>query len=842
MDNKVKNDTTGKKVTRRDFVKTAAVAGTVLAAYRMPVRSALARQMGGLVIYNSPNLTLFQTALRGVTGATGIPVAKTDGNRYWRLGTVQRFKPLIGQYTTAVHYAINIQQFQDVLHPALASAGGTVLWGYHPNNVLVGSSSPRHLGGIIVGRRGQPVQITFRNNLPMTPPHILPIDTSIAGANAAHNRVAVHFHGGFVPWISDGGPHDWWTPDGQHGLSFLNNAVLNPKTLLNPGAALNEADYYYPNDQSARFGWYHDHAWGITRLNAYAGIATAYIIRDAFEDFLVASKGLPNYIEAGGPEIPLVIQDKIFFDSANPDTAYPGNQTHGALWYPYLYNPADLGDLPPNPLPPISAVPEMFGDTMLVNGTVFPTVSLEARRYRFRILNACQARFLNLQLLKADLSADGVTIDNGVATNAAGPDFLVIGTEGGFLPKAALVPSNVPFDPASLVNGDISIFPSNPSASLLTAPAERWDLIVNFAGLAGQSFILYNDAPSPFPGGGADTDYYFENPDNALTPDEAKGPCTRVLMRFDIGPAAAADGALGIADNTDLMALAAGNGLTWNDPLLAPVNGDATLPTGVPVRYLTLNEVFDQYGRLIQMVGTNIPPGPGPDYGREYMADPTEVVGAGQTEIWEIANLTGDVHPMHFHLVNTQIINRQYFDAYNGGVPNFGANPPVLPPPTELGWKETVKMYPNTVTRVIMKFILPSVPFQIPDSPRTGGHEYVWHCHILEHEEHDMMRPLIVMEKLSVSPSVGTILSRLGGKITYKVKNAIGNIVVAQTGLPDPNWLTVDTLNSTFTVTVPKNPKMPRPGVTVTFAVTDTSWRPADQRTDTAKLIITNLL
>ena len=69
---------------------------------------------------------------------------------------------------------------------------------------------------------------------------------------------------------------------------------------------------------------------------------------------------------------------------------------------------------------------------------------------------------------------------------------------------------------------------------------------------------------------------------------------------------------------------------------------------------------------------------------------------------------------------------------------------PVAPDLNELGWKETVRMNPGEVTRVIMKFDLPSVPFEVPSSP-MGGHEYVWHCHILDHEEHDMMRPLIVV-------------------------------------------------------------------------------------------------
>jgi len=102
-------------------------------------------------------------------------------------------------------------------------------------------------------------------------------------------------------------------------------------------------------------------------------------------------------------------------------------------------------------------------------------------------------------------------------------------------------------------------------------------------------------------------------------------------------------------------------------------------------------------------------------------------------------------HPMHFHLVNVQIISRQPFDSasYNG-TPEV-TTPARLPDPNEFGWKETVRMNPGECTTLIMKFDLPKVPYAVPNSPRTGGAEYVWHCHILEHEEHDMMRPLVVV-------------------------------------------------------------------------------------------------
>ncbi len=120
------------------------------------------------------------------------------------------------------------------------------------------------------------------------------------------NRTAVHLHGGLVPWISDGGPYDWWDPFGNHGPSFLNNPVLNP--FAKPG----QAEYYYPNDQSARLVWYHDHAHDLTRLNAYAGVASGYLIIDAVEQGLINKGILPTLPAPYQYGIPLITQDKIF--------------------------------------------------------------------------------------------------------------------------------------------------------------------------------------------------------------------------------------------------------------------------------------------------------------------------------------------------------------------------------------------------------------------------------------------------------------------------------------------------------------------------------------------------
>ena len=716
---------------RRQFMQATAGAAALLAT-----------RQRAMAFYQSPTIIpLFGTTLRGI-GTIG--VAASDGTP----------APITG----VTHYTMNIDQYSDdAVCPAL---GPTTLRGYNPTRLLAGQNN-RHLSGIIVGQKGKPIQITFRNNLPGGT-HILPNDVTVPGANQGNNRTAVHFHGGWVPWISDGGPWDWWDSAGNKGASFLNN------TVFNPAAAGNEAEYYYGLNQSARLGWYHDHAFGLTRLHAYGGVASLIVIRDPFELSLI-NDGLPNYVELGGNEIPLVIQDKIF---VGPDinlvdptwSTVTATDSHnpGSLWYPHIYERnrwKSSGNLkggnltPPDP----SCIPEMFGDTMLVNGTTFPKAVVEPRRYRLRLLNACNARFLNLQLYIADGSPNGITLNaaTGIPTNAPAlcdpndpgrkAGVLQIGTEGGFLPKPASIPTNAPFNPVTF------------TGSLIVAPAERPDLLIDFRAHAGKSIILYNDAPAPFPGGDPRNDYFpgwnvgtktGANPVNAFTPP-GYGPNSRVLMRFDVALATTghADVPLAISPTTNLSA-----GL---DAPLVPF-GVAVPPPGATVRQLTLNETFDAYGRLIQMLGTTIPLGsPSAGFGRSSTAPATEVVTAGKTEVWEIFNTTADVHPMHFHLVNVQVINRQAFQVSSLGTTKGGANftgPATPPNPNETGWKETVPMYPGTVTRVIMKFDLPNpildtagATLTIPPSPRTGGNEYVWHCHILEHEEHDMMRPLVVI-------------------------------------------------------------------------------------------------
>lgn len=711
---------------------------------------------------SSPALVKFMEEMR----APGkITVALPDGKRTYP-----------GSLTVADHYTIDINEFQDRLHPSLPP---TTLWGYNPTlalGVAPGAIvTQSHLGGIIIAERNKPIQITFRNNLPDK--HILPVDSTIQGAEPGitENRTSTHLHGGETPWISDGGPFAFWDRTGNTGVSFLNNQVLRPGQVV----PANEAEYYYPNRQSARLAWYHDHAMGITRLNAYAGIASAYIIRDNFERALVKLFGLPEFVEKGGRELPLVFQDKIFQNGNVIQGALPfpgAARGLGNLWYPYEY---DLNRWPQDPsatkaLPPTSVVAEAFGDTMLVNGTAFPKSTVDPRRYRFRILNACNARVLNLQLYE----------DNGTGIpdfTKPGPDFLVIGTEGGFLAKAVRVPSGKSLNISTDAGGNRFVpDPATPGGSLIVAGGERLDLVVDFNGKGGKKYILFNDAPGPYPTGDALNDYYKV---------DGSGPDTSILMRFEVkaeSPAIPADAPFFIKNGTPLAALPIVSLI--DPPLAGPVASAhaatlswATTPTaplpiptrhGVTVRQLTLNETSDAEGRLIQMLGTNVATSTG-DFSRPYwdptnattkaLSAATETTTHGATEVWQIANLTGDTHPIHFHLVNVQILSRQAFDTnvYVGlpcnalpGTPGAIApgqagklvllGAPRGPEPTELGWKETVKMHPGEVTTVIMKVDLPVVPFTVPPSPRTGGNEYVWHCHILEHEEHDMMRTLVV--------------------------------------------------------------------------------------------------
>ncbi len=436
-------------------------------------------------------------------------------------------------------YDLVATKFSQTMHPDLP--GKTQFFGYTDMFTL----DQKYLAGVIVAKRGTPTILTVRNLVP--PKHILPVDPTImAGPNGQMvgdlplNRIATHLHGGLTPWFSDGTPFQWFTPSGMRGPSFMN--VPGFPALPNTGT------YYYTNDQSARLVWYHDHAIGITRLNAYAGLASAYIITDDFEANLVSQGLLPDLVG-----IPLVIQDKGFV----PTNIFSQDPTWkwgspGELWYPHDYevntfsggtpNPKGRWDWGPTVVPPsvgtlplakgACAIPEAFFDTILINGGLYPVVTVAPKRVRFRMLNGSQARFYHL-----NLHPESKTIPGEANVSTPGPLIYQVGTEGGFLTSVAVHRNDrpIPLDPADSTG--TCALPDGPF-NLLLAPAERADVVIDFNGVpAGSSFILYNDAPAPFPCGDMRNDYFTGAPDltafgGAPSTQLGHGPNTRTMMKI----------------------------------------------------------------------------------------------------------------------------------------------------------------------------------------------------------------------------------------------------------------------------------------------------------------------
>jgi spore coat protein A len=519
--------------------------------------------------------------------------------------------------------------------PVTAPAGFKTTWGYGSGAAFFG-----YLGPTIEAQSGRPVVVKFINHLPADRhPVQASIDPTVPDPmmypGLAPGRATPHLHGGFVDPRFDGHPHSWFTALGEQGTHY---ATLD-------GAAPNEAIYEYSNEQPAAMLWYHDHAMGITRLNAYAGLAALYFVRDPLD---TGTADNPLGLPAAPYEVPLVIQDKDF----NAD---------GSLFYPTVGLTAD------HPV----WVPEFFANTPVINGTAYPYFNVEPRRYRFRVVNGSQARFYNLWF---DHPARGPI------------PFWLIGME------QSLTPQPVPL------------------LSLLISPGERADLIVDFSTVPfGSVLTLMNNAKAPFPGG--------------------RGGAINQLMQFRVVTPRQG------TDNTVQPA----------NLVLPPV--PPLLPTsGAPIRQIVMLETMDPATGAPLHVRLN------EKWFDEGPID--ETPGVGTTEIWQFVNLTGDAHPMHAHLVRFQVLNRQAFNAAAftadylmwvaaGRVPpepdvtNYLAGAPTPPLPEELGWKDTVKSYPGEVTRIIAKFDLP--PGVAPPA------EYVYHCHILEHEENEMMRPFQVV-------------------------------------------------------------------------------------------------
>jgi FtsP/CotA-like multicopper oxidase with cupredoxin domain len=696
----------------------------------------------------------------------------------------------------------------NVLPPAaVIGYAGTWVWGYLPDTTGTSTCSQlvaqyanpqgivdTYIGPVIVNDRGTPTPVNFVNDLgnaattnvlaykystdqtlhwadPLAPwamanecmmkaemkmflANGVPVDYPPPGDPCAQNyagpvAAVPHLHGGEVPPEIDGSPDSWFTSDGAKlGHKYYSAAA--------PG---NSALYKYPNTQEASPIWFHDHTLGATRLNVYAGLAGAYFIEDPaiVPVGKTTTRGTPGTCTAGClpanlqplvEVVPVVLQDRMF-------------DTTGQLFFPSDSAGGVLSAL--NPEHPYW-VPEFVGDTIVVNGKAWPFLSVEAKRYRFLFLNGSNARTYEITLLNQ-------------ATGAAGPPIWVIGTDGGYLDKP------VKLDPAL-------------GQKLTMMPGERYEVIIDFTGFANTNLIIRNTGRTPYPKGGP-----------------PQGSTLGRIMQFRVGAAPV------VADTS------------YNPATLAPLRSGANavvrlttagLPPALPAktRALTLNEVMGMPQTVLDPVTgllTAYPGGPleilvnntkwSGDSPRTFndftpitvngvITAFSELPQEGDTEVWEIINLTADAHPIHLHLVQFQLINRQNlntgnynkayalaFPAVPGGDPmciggvfcpgfgpplncnpslatgnKFGGNPDVLPylqGPVQLplaqeqGWKDTVMVLPGQVTRIAVRWAPTSLPtttpaaaLAFPFDPNGGGlFNYVWHCHIIDHEDNEMMRP-----------------------------------------------------------------------------------------------------
>ncbi len=375
-------------------------------------------------------------------------------------------------YPGSDYYEISLRQYRYRFHRDLPK---TLLRGYVQTNNGTDASgrntvkpAPIMYGGpLILARKDRPVRIKFTNQLPTGSGGnlFIPTDKSVMGAGMGpldmpgmpgmredftQNRAVIHLHGGHTGWISDGTPHQWITPAGETTQYPKGVSTQNVPDMPDPGPG--SSTYYYTNEQSSRLLFYHDHAWGITRLNVYVGQVAPYLIRDDVEQNLIDRKIIPKL------EIPLVIQDKTFvqaktvrktdptwnWGSNAPNAAGVIKPKTGDLWYPHVYVPAqnpynedgvnpygrwhygpwfwpptrDTAQPVPNPyydpknapweppeapgVPDVSMPGESFFDTPVVNGTAFPKLTVEPKAYRLRILNGANDRFFNLQWYVAD--------------------------------------------------------------------------------------------------------------------------------------------------------------------------------------------------------------------------------------------------------------------------------------------------------------------------------------------------------------------------------------------------------------------------------------------------------
>jgi spore coat protein A len=613
------------------------------------------------------------------------------------------------------YYEIEVVQFQQPILPA--GFPETTIWSY---GAVGRPETQTYPAWTIENLENFPTRVKWINNLKKEDgtylSHFLPIDQTLHWANPPREciegdprpdcrgtsqdlytgpvPIIPHLHGAHVGPESDGYPEAWFLPAANNipvGYATQgSNFDQYDQTNTDPGTVV----FQYPNDQRETALWYHDHSLGMTRANVYAGPAGFYMIRDLGNLFLglPGPAPLPGTDPNGNPfvrrlvrEIPLVIQDKSFNDDGS--LFYPDNRAFfetlnvpgkpeqfpgvGVLDIPFIPDFALGGER--SDVSPIWN-PEFFGNTMVVNGKTWPKFEVEKRRYRFRILNACDSRFLILKN------------DNGLK-------FWQIGADGGFLPE-----------PVEL-------------GTLLLGPAERADVIVDFSNVkAGKKITMLNLGPDePFGGGVPGVDF-----------DPADRATTGKVMQFVVKPRIGLDLSkrpdelnlpafipLGPEDNTRTLSLNEDESQTV---FVSEVDGD-----------LVQDVDGDPFGPTSARLG--ILGGDGFPLPISWMENITENPALDSTEVWEIYNFTADAHPIHIHLVQFEVVNRQALVTDEDGMSSPPATldgDPIPPEDWETGTKDTVIVYPGMLTRVKAKFDIAGL--------------YVWHCHILSHEDNEMMR------------------------------------------------------------------------------------------------------
>jgi FtsP/CotA-like multicopper oxidase with cupredoxin domain len=313
--------------------------------------------------------------------------------------------------------------------------------------------------------------------------------------------------------------------------------------------------------------------------------------------------------------------------------------------------------------------PEFYGDSIIVNGRTWPKLEVAPVRYRFRILNACNGRVLLLTLSDPNL------------------DWWVIGNDGGYTVK-----------PANL-------------KTLIIAPAERLDVEIDFTNSSGQQIKILNVGPDGGYGDGA-----F---------DPADPETTGQIVRFDVVKKAPNDA----STPPDQLVLPT---ITPIDPTNAPIRQVSVVDEDsitVKVGYVGNGSVYLNCSSDLTFEEANVylgvfsgdPANGGTNTPLMWSSPVTEKPKKGVTEIWDFINLTEDAHPMHIHQVQFQVLKRTPI-----GDPDKARGPDVW----ETGFKDTLIIYPDEVTRVVMRFDIEG--------------QFVWHCHLLEHEDNELMRPVVV--------------------------------------------------------------------------------------------------